>query len=102
MYLGDIARWIVALGCLLIALAALGAASLGKRQALSLGGSVSIGAVFCFTHLIADEPGLERAIDAIMLAALCLGIGALFGHAYRLQRAERRDGSTVPKVIPTP
>jgi hypothetical protein len=94
----DVVRWIVALGCLTIAVLALATTNLGKRNALSMGFSISIGAVFCLTHLINGEPALARAIDAIMLAAVCLGVGALFGHAYRLHRAERPSGLSASRA----
>ena len=97
----EIARWIVALGCVTIALAALGSGNLGKRDALSIGCSTSIGAVFCLSHLLGGEQGFAMVGDAVMLAVVCLGLGALFGHAYMLHRAERRSGPSASKFRPT-
>jgi len=96
----DILHWIVALACVAIAVTALFTTNLSKRGALSMGCSTAIGAVFCLSGLAGGATGLVETMDAIMLAAVSLGVGALFGHAYRLHRAER-PGDPAPKVRQT-
>ncbi len=96
----DIVRWIIAALFVVAGLSVLAQPKLGKRNALSMGFAISIGAGFCLTHLLGDAPTLARAIDAVMLAAVCLSAGALFGQAYRMHRAERHSAPTASKVRP--
>ena len=94
----DFIRWTIAALFAVAGLSALAEPKLGKRNALSMGFAISIGMGFCLTHLLGGAPTLARAIDAFMLATVCLSAGALFGQAYRMHRAERTGGPTAPKA----